>query len=591
MAAIDDHPTVTKTAAKPFTGADVLVESLVRHNVDVVFAYPGGASMPMHQALTRYCDRVRTILPRHEQGGIFAAEGYARASGKPGVVMATSGPGALNLVTGLADAKMDSVPLVAITGQVPRHVIGTDAFQETPMVEVSRAITKHHYLVQDARDIARIVREAFHLARTGRPGPVLIDVPNDVQNTVVANPAYDVPMDLPGYRLPPPPSPRKIDEVLAALASSRRPIIYCGGGVIASDAAEELREFASRTGIPVAMTVHGLGSIPSDHYLSLNMLGMHGTVYANYAINEADLLLALGVRFDDRVTGKLSEFAKHGKIVHVDIDASEINKNKFAHIPIHSDVKSFLRAINPSLTPLDCGDWHQQIDEWRASDPMTYEERDDVILPQYVLERLSAKVGGELIMTTGVGQHQMWAAQWTRFKHPRTWITSGGLGSMGYGLPAAMGAQAAFPGALVVDIDGDGSFLMNIQELATVHCEKLPVKVIVLNNPHLGMVVQWEDRFYNSNRAHTYLGPIDQPEAVGRGETEFPEAIYPDFVAIARGFGVSARQIRRKDEVNDALAEMIAHDGPFVLDVLVPYQEHVLPMIPAGMTVRDIIKS
>jgi acetolactate synthase I/II/III large subunit len=291
------------------------------------------------------------------------------------------------------------------------------------------------------------------------------------------------------------------------------------------------------------------------------------------------------------VTGKLTEFAKHGKIVHVDIDASEINKNKFAHIPIHSDVRSFLRAINPRVAPLDCHDWHQQIDEWRASDPMTYDQRDDVILPQYVLERLSAIAAGEFIMTTGVGQHQMWAAQWTRFKHPRTWITSGGLGSMGYGLPAAMGAQAAFPEALVVDIDGDGSFLMNIQELATVHCEKLPVKVIVLNNQHLGMVVQWEDRFYESNRAHTYLGPIDQPEATGRGETEFPESIYPDFVEIARGFGVAARQIRRKEDVNDALAEMIAHRGPYVLDVLVPYQEHVLPMIPAGMTVRDIIKS
>ena len=348
MAAIDDRRTVTKTAARPFTGADVLVESLVRHDVDVVFAYPGGASMPMHQALTRYCDRIRTILPRHEQGGIFAAEGYARASGKPGVVMATSGPGALNLVTGLADAKMDSVPLVAITGQVPRHVIGTDAFQETPMVEVSRAITKHHYLVQDARDIARIVREAFHLARTGRPGPVLIDVPKDVQNTIVSNPAYDVPMDLPGYRLPPPAfGPQRSTRCSRRSPRARKPIIYCGGGVVAADAAEELREFATKTGIPVAMTVHGLGSIPSDHYLSLNMLGMHGTVYANYAINEADLLLALGVRFDDRVTGKLSEFAKHGKIVHVDIDASEINKNKFAHIPIHSDVKIVLAGDQP----------------------------------------------------------------------------------------------------------------------------------------------------------------------------------------------------------------------------------------------------
>jgi len=590
VAATDDCGTVTKTTSRPLTGADVLVESMVRHGVDVVFAYPGGASMPMHQALTRYRDQIRTILPRHEQGGIFAAEGYARATGKPGVVMATSGPGALNLVTGLADAKMDSVPLVAITGQVPRHVIGTDAFQETPMVEVSRAITKHHYLVQDARDLARIVKEAFHLARTGRPGPVLIDIPKDVQNTVVLNPAFDVAMDLPGYRLPPPPSRACIDEVVEAIRASTRPIIYCGGGVIASDAAEELREFAAKTGIPVAMTVHGLGSIPSDHYLSLNMLGMHGTVYANYAVNEADLLLALGVRFDDRVTGKLSEFAKHGRIVHVDIDASEINKNKFAHLPVHADVKTFLKAINPLVARGEWRDWHQQIDEWRASDPMTYDRRDDVILPQYALEQFSNLAKGEFIMTTGVGQHQMWAAQWTGLKHPRTWITSGGLGSMGYGLPAAIGAQAAFPEALVVDVDGDGSFLMNIQELATAHCENLPVKVILLNNQHLGMVVQWEDRFYDSNRAHTYLGPIHHPEAVGQGDGGLPESIYPDFVEIARGFGVKARQIRRKDEVLDALAEMIAHPGPFVLDILVPYQEHVLPMIPAGMTVRDIIK-
>ena len=591
MAAIDDRLTLTKTSSTPITGADVLVESLVRHGVEAVFAYPGGASMPLHQALTRYRDRIRTILPRHEQGGIFAAEGYARASGKAGVVMATSGPGALNLVTGLADAKMDSVPLVAITGQVPRHVIGTDAFQETPMVEVSRAITKHHYLVQDARDIARIVKEAFHLATTGRPGPVLIDMPKDVQNTVVSNPAYDVAMDLPGYRLPPPPPARKVHEVLAAIKASSKPIIYCGGGVVASGAAEELREFAAKTGIPVAMTVHGLGSLPSDHYLSLNMLGMHGTVYANYAVNEADLLLAFGVRFDDRVTGKLSEFAKHGRIVHVDVDASEINKNKVAHVPVHANVKDFLRAINPLVSPGDYRDWHQQIDEWRASDPMTFEQRDDVILPQYVLDQFSKLAKGEFIMTTGVGQHQMWAAQWTKLKHPRTWITSGGLGSMGYGLPAAIGAQAAFPDALVVDIDGDGSFVMNIQELATVHCEKLPVKVIVLNNQHLGMVVQWEDRFHQSNRGHTYLGPIDHPEAIGKGDGQMPETLYPNFVEIARGFGVKARHVRDKAEVIDALAEMIAHPGPYVLDVMIPYQEHVLPMIPAGMTVRDIIKS
>lgn len=589
MASIEQKATEPKT--RPFTGADVLVESLVRHDVEVIFAYPGGASMPMHQALTRFKDKIRTILPRHEQGGIFAAEGYARVTGKPGVVMATSGPGALNLVTGLADAKMDSLPLVAITGQVPTHVIGTDAFQETPMVEVCRAITKHHYLLQNARDIARVVKEAFHLASTGRPGPVLIDVPKDVQNTLVANPDFDVAMDLPGYHLPPGPSPEKIREVLAAIKASKRPIIYCGGGVVASNAAAELREFAAKTGIPVAMTLQGLGSFPSDHYLSLGMLGMHGTVYSNNAINEADLLLALGVRFDDRVTGKLSEFAKHGRIVHVDIDASEINKNKTAQIALNTDAASFLKAINPMVERGDWREWHQQVDAWRASDPMVYDQRDDAILPQYVIDQFSQLAKGDFIMTTGVGQHQMWAAQWTRFNEPRTWVTSGGLGSMGFGLPAAMGAQAAFPDALVVDVDGDGSFVMNIQELATCFCENLPVKVILLNNQHLGMVVQWEDRFHAGNRAHTYLGPIDHPEATGEGPGELPEVTYPDFVTIAKGFGVAARQIRKKADVIDALREMIAHKGAYVLEVLVPYQEHVLPMIPAGGTYRDIIKS
>jgi acetolactate synthase-1/2/3 large subunit len=459
------------------------------------------------------------------------------------------------------------------------------------MVEVCRAITKHHYLVQNAKDIARIMKEAFHIANTGRPGPVLIDVPKDIQNTIVADPDFDVAMDLPGYRLPPPPSPELIRTAIAAIKASKKPIIYCGGGIIASGASAELLEFAQKTGIPVAMTLQGLGAIPSNHYLSLGMLGMHGTVYSNYAINDADLLLALGVRFDDRVTGKLSEFAKHGRIIHVDVDASEINKNKAAHHAFNTDVRSFLQTINPRVEPGDYRDWHRQIEAWRESDPMAYEQRDDVILPQYVIDQFSSLVQGNCVMTTGVGQHQMWAAQWTRFKEPRTWVTSGGLGSMGFGLPAAMGAQAGCPESLVVDIDGDGSFLMNIQELATVHCENLPVKVIVLNNQHLGMVVQWEDRFHAGNRAHTYLGPVDHPEAVGQGDGELPEVTYPDFVAIARGFGIAARQVRRKADVVDALKEMIAHPGPYVLDVLVPYQEHVLPMIPAGMTVREIIKS
>jgi len=583
--------TPTQTHWTPKTGAEVLVASLVRHGVEVVFAYPGGASMPMHQALTKVRDKVRTILPRHEQGGIFAAEGYARVTGRPGIVMATSGPGALNLVTGLADAKLDSLPIIAITGQVPTKVIGTDAFQETPMVEVCRAITKHHYLVQNARDIPRIVKEAFHIASTGRPGPVLIDVPKDIQNTLVPNADLDPPMALPGYRLPAIPRAEVIDEVVKAIQASKRPIIYCGGGITSTDAGYELRELAEKAHIPVAMTLQGLGAIPSDHYLSLGMLGMHGTVYANNAVNEADLLLALGVRFDDRVTGKLAEFAKHGRIVHVDIDPSEINKNKTAHIEVNSDVKSFLTALLPKLQPGDSADWLRQVDAWRASDPMTYDQRDDAIMPQYVLDQFSKLAKGKFLMTTGVGQHQMWAAQWTNFQKPRTWVTSGGLGSMGFGLPAAMGVQAAFPDALVVDVDGDGSFVMNIQELATVFCEKLPVKVILLNNQHLGMVVQWEDRFHAGNRAHTYLGPVDHPEAIGEGSGSLPEVTYPDFVTIAKGFGVAARQIRKKSEVVEALREMIEHPGAYVLDIMVPYQEHVLPMIPAGGTYKDIIKS
>lgn len=573
------------------SGADILVQCLVRHGVDVVFAYPGGASMPLHQALTRAKDKIRTILPRHEQGGGFAAEGYARATGRVGVCMATSGPGATNFVTCLADAKMDSTSVVAITGQVGTPVIGSDAFQETPIVEVCRAITKHHYLVTRTEDISRVVKEAFHVASTGRPGPVIIDVPKDVQNRVI-EPDWDPPMDLPGYRPEREPDLAQMEAILALVRQSKRPIIYAGGGVISSGAACWLRTFAEKAGIPVALTVHGLGAIPSEHFLCLQMLGMHGTPYANYAINEADLLLALGVRFDDRVTGKVSEFAKHGKIVHIDIDPSEINKIKQATIPVVGNVNTCLRALvqamenNPALAPAKnaFADWIRQIEDWRSQDPLRFQDRDDAILPQYAINRLWQIIRdrnrlAETIVTTGVGQHQMWAAQYYHFNTPRTWFTSGGLGAMGFGLPAAMGAQAAFPDKTVIDIDGDGSFLMNIQELACAYCEKLPVKVLLLNNQHLGMVVQWEDRFYESNRAHTYLGAGHQEEP------------YPDFVKIAGGFRCGARSISQKEDLDDALVEMLDSKVPYVLDVLVPYQEHVLPMIPGGMTVRDMIKA
>lgn len=575
-------------------GADILVKSLVDHGVEVIFAYPGGCSMPMHQSLTRYAGRIRTILPRHEQGGAFAAQGYARSTGRPGVVMATSGPGATNLVTAIADAKLDSIPLIAITGQVPTKVIGTDAFQETPIVEVCRGITKHHYLVTDVRELPRVMKEAFHVATTGRPGPVLIDMPKDVQLTDV-DLDWDPPMDLPGYRSTLPSArPEQIRQIAAAIRMAKRPVIYAGGGVIASEASAELRELVKRTGIPVTMTVMGLGAFPNSDPLSLDMLGMHGSVYANYAVRDCDLLIALGVRFDDRVTGKVEAFAKNAKIIHVDIDASELNKNKEAHIPVCSDVKSALRELNQIVqAPEDQKAWLRQVQVWKEAYPFRYDESFDGILQQSAIARLSQLTADrETYVTVGVGQHQMWAAQFFKFNQPRTWMSSSGLGTMGFGLPSAMGVQAAHPDALVIDIDGDGSFQMNIQELATCFCEKLPVKVLLLNNQHLGMVVQWEDRFMGSNRAHTYLGPIDHEEASGIGCRDphaYASQRYPDFVAIAKGYGCGAATVSRKADLDEALREMIEYPGPFVLDVEVPYQEHVLPMIPSGMTVDDMI--
>ena len=580
-----------QTPQKPQLGCDILVECLVRHGVDTIFAYPGGASMPLHQSLTKYSKDLRTILPRHEQGGGFMAEGYARTTGKPGVCMATSGPGATNFVTCLADAKMDSVPLICITGQVSTKVIGTDAFQETPIVEVCRAITKHHYLVQKAEDITRVMKEAFYLATSGRPGPVIVDVPKDVQLTeIVAD--YDPPMNLPGYKPSRQSTREELVPILELIKASKKPIIYAGAGCNNPKASAALRQFAEKTGIPVALTVHGLGAFPGEHYLSLNMLGMHGSVYANLAVNDADLLLAFGVRFDDRVTGKVSEFAKHGKIVHIDIDPSEINKIKLANIAVVSDVgqaiKEMVAMIDAEPTrvskPTVYADWMRQIDHWRAEDPYRYADRDDAIVGQYAIERMwqilkDRKQLDETIVTTGVGQHQMWAAQFLKFGKSRQWFTSGGLGAMGFGLPAAIGAQAAHPLKTCIDIDGDGSFQMNIQELATAYLEKLPVKVLLLNNQHLGMVMQWEDRFYEGNRAHTYLGD------------GFENEPYPDFVAIAKGYKCGARTIVKKGDLDAALEEMLDSKLPYVLDVLTPYQEHVLPMIPGGMTVRDIIKA
>jgi len=574
-------------------GADIVVRCLELEGVDTIFAYPGGASMELHQALTR-SKTIRTILPRHEQSGAFAAEAYARASGRAGVCMATSGPGATNLVTGVADAYMDSIPLVVITGQVPRAMIGRGAFQETDVFGLSLPIVKHSYLVMNVEDIPRVIKEAFYIATTGRHGPVWIDIPKDVQQST-CRPVLTDKVNLRGYNPDKKISDIAVNEIAGLIEKSERPVIYCGGGIISSNASKELIAFAEKANIPVTTTLMGIGAIPTEHPLSMSWLGMHGTVTANYAVDKSDLLLALGVRFDDRVTGKVSEFAKHGTIVHIDVDPSEINKNKVAHLPIVSDIKYALQQLNKVVKGKPFTTWHAQINEWKKQYPFRYQVTEEVlksqyvsdflqgdineiIMPQYVIELLSELTDGEAILTTGVGQHQMWAGQYYKFKHPRTFLTSAGLGAMGYGYPAAMGAKVAFPDREVVDIDGDGSFAMNIQELATAHIERIAAKAIVLNNQHLGMVVQWEDRFYQSNRGHTYLG-----------DPQNPHKVYPDYVTIAKGFNVPAERVTRKSELKAAMQRMLASKEPYVLDVIVPFTEHVLPMMPSGKTVRDII--
>ncbi|KAL8250326.1 hypothetical protein R6Q59_034019 [Mikania micrantha] len=577
------EPYVSRYAPdQPRKGSDVLVEALEREGVTDVFAYPGGASMEIHQALTR-STIIRNVLPRHEQGGVFAAEGYARASGLPGVCIATSGPGATNLVSGLADALLDSVPLVAITGQVPRRMIGTDAFQETPIVEVTRSITKHNYLVLDVEDIPRIVREAFYLASSGRPGPVLIDVPKDIQQQLVV-PKWDEPMRLPGYlsRLPKSLIDGHLEQIVRLITESNKPVLYVGGGCLNSS--EELRRFVELTGIPVASTLMGLGAYPASSELSLQMLGMHGTVYANYAVDKSDLLLAFGVRFDDRVTGKLEAFASRAKIVHIDIDSAEIGKNKQPHVSVCGDIKIALQGLNKileeksTITNLDFSNWRNELHEQKVKHPLSYKTFGEAIPPQYAIQVLDELTGGNAIISTGVGQHQMWAAQFYKYNKPRQWLTSGGLGAMGFGLPAAIGAAVARPDAVVVDIDGDGSFIMNVQELATIRVENLPVKILLLNNQHLGMVVQWEDRFYKANRAHTYLGnPSNESE------------IFPNMLKFAEACDIPAARVTQKADLQAAIQKMLDTPGPYLLDVIVPHQEHVLPMIPAGGGFMDVI--
>jgi acetolactate synthase-1/2/3 large subunit len=462
-------------------------------------------------------------------------------------------------------------------------MIGTDAFQETPIVEVTRSITKHNYLVLDVDDIPRIIKEAFFLASSGRPGPVLIDIPKDIQQQL-AVPNWDVPMKLPGYvsRLPRNPNELHLEQIVRLISESKKPVLYVGGGCLNSS--EELRRFVELTGIPVASTLMGLGAFPVGDELSLQMLGMHGTVYANYAVDKSDLLLAFGVRFDDRVTGKLEAFASRAKIVHIDIDSAEIGKNKQPHVSVCGDVKVALQRMNKILESrgargkMDFRAWREELNEQKVKYPLSFKTFGEAIPPQYAIQVLDELTDGNAIISTGVGQHQMWAAQFYNYKRPRQWLTSGGLGAMGFGLPAAIGAAVANPDSIVVDIDGDGSFIMNIQELATIRVENLPVKIMLLNNQHLGMVVQWEDRFYKANRAHTYLGnPSNESE------------IFPNMLKFAEACGIPAARITRKDDLRAAIQKMLNTPGPYLLDVIVPHQEHVLPMIPSGGAFKDVI--
>jgi len=562
------------SSMKSIKGAELTIKCLEREGLKQIFAYPGGASMEFHQAL---CDSpIDVILPRHEQGGAFAAAGFARATGNVGVCMATSGPGATNLLSGIADAYMDSVPLVILTGQIPSSLIGKSAFQEVDMVGMTRPIVKHSYLVLEVNEIPKIIKEAFYLANSGRPGPVVIDVPKDIQQQLVI-PEYTEHVAVRAYNPNPHASDAEIEAIKIAISECERPCIYAGGGIITGDASKELFEFAHSYNLPVSTTLMGIGGFPEDDELSLKFLGMHGTVYANNAANECDLLICLGARFDDRVTGPVKTFAEHSKIIHVDIDSSEINKNKPAHIGVVSTVKYVLEKLNVNPIHKDYTNWFNLINEWKKKYPLNYKENHNDLLPQEVVKKLNDLTKGDAIIVPSVGQHQMWAAQFFTYKYPRQLLTSGGLGAMGFGFPTAIGAKVAFPDKTVVCITGDGSFQMNIQELGTIHTYEIDVKIIILNNQHLGMVAQWEDRFYGSRRGDTVLANkrVSRP--------------YPDFVTIAKGYLIPGREIYTKDELESGIQEMLSTPGPFLLDVHIQYQEHVLPMLPPGKSYKDII--
>ncbi len=556
-------------------GAEIFVESLRREGVDTLFGHPGGAILPINDAL--YRAGMRHVLTRHEQGAVHMAEGYARATGKPGVVLVTSGPGGTNVVTGLTNAFMDSTPIVVFTGQVPTGAIGNDAFQEADIVGITHSCTKHNTLVRDVRDLARTIKEAFYIASTGRPGPVLVDIPKDVA-TGECEFVYPERVNLRGYKPTVDGHAGQLRRAAEMLAAAQRPVLYAGGGVVLSGAAAELYQLGTFTATPVTNTLMGLGGFPATHALWLGMLGMHGTATANTAMDTADLIVAIGARFDDRVTGNLEEFCVGAQFIHIDIDPSSIGKNVSVDLPIVGDVKRCLQRLLAELQTLekdwhgDHADWLAQVAEWQASFPLQYaQEPEGELMPQFVCEQIYEVTQGEAIITTEVGQHQMWAAQYYHFAQPQKWITSGGLGTMGFGFPAALGAQIAYPDALVIDIAGDGSFQMTLQELSTAVQYDLPVIVAILNNHSLGMVRQWQQFFYDGRYADTSL------------------EVSPDYVKLAEAYGAVGLRAMTPSEVRPVLEEAIRLRRPVVIDFPVKMMENVFPMIPAGGSIKDML--
>jgi len=559
-------------------GARILLECLKAEGVDTIFGYPGGTVINLYDELFSFKE-IRHILPRHEQAGVHAADGFARATGKVGVAIATSGPGATNTITGIATAYMDSIPMVIITGQVPTALIGNDAFQEADIIGITRPCTKHNFLVRDVKDLALIMKKAFYIARTGRPGPVVVDLPKDIQ---VAQTEFHYPetVEIRGYKPTVEGHPKQVEKAVAMILQAKKPVIYVGGGVILGNASEELTALAKRLGIPVTQTLMGLGSFPEDDSLSLGLLGMHGHYSANMAVSHSDVLIAVAARFDDRVTGKLATFAPHAKIVHIDVDPTSIKKNVRVDLPIVGDVREVLarmlkvtedRGAEIAASREAIAPWIAEIDGWKAKHPMTYQQNTSTIKPQYVIERLRALSEPDAIVATDVGQHQMWVAQFFGFTRPRTLLSSGGLGTMGYGLPAAMGAQAAFPERQVMVVCGDGGFQMNLQEMATIVQNRLNVKIIILNNNFLGMVRQWQELFFDKRYSSTCM--------------ELPI----DFVKLAEAFGAVGLQATKVDEVDDVIKKGFAIDGPVLMEFKVAREEKVLPMVPAGASLTEMV--